>query len=251
MAQLLGNTKCRNWCLTINNFTEEEEEMVKKQEKYIYQEELGTENTKHLQILIWYKNAKHFNVIKRMFPRAHIEKCNNKKASEKYCCKTESRVRGPYSNYINFPKDPLKGKELYNWQKEIIEIIKGEPDERKIYWYYEKVGNRGKTSLAKHICLNNEDTIYISGKAKDMKYAITMRELENKKTKTCILDFARTRENYISYEGIEEIKNGIFFNTKYESKMIIMDTPHIIIFANYEPEIEALSLDRWVIREIQ
>ena len=38
------------------------------------------------------------------------------------------------------------------------------------------------------------------------------------------MDFTRDVEEYVSYQAIEAIKNGIFYNTKYESKMITYNT---------------------------
>ena len=64
------------------------------------------------------------------------------------------------------------------------------------------------------------------------------------------MDFTRDVEEYVSYQAIEAIKNGIFYNTKYESKMITYNSPHVIIFANFFPDITKLSSDRWVIREL-
>lgn len=250
LEQPRSNTKFRGYFLTINNFEEKDEEEVKKCPQYVYQIERGSENTEHLQGVIFFKNPRYFNGIKQLFPRAHIERVKNKKKAEEYCSKIDTRVRGPYSNYIQFPKDYLMNKELYNWQKDILDLIKNDPDERKIHWYWDIEGAKGKTTLARHICLNNKDAIYIGGKAADMKYAIAKNMEKNVCTRICILDLARTQENFISYTGIEEIKNGIFFSNKYESGMIITDIPHVIIFANYEPDRTALSMDRWDITEI-
>ena len=52
-------------------------------------------------------------------------------------------------------------------------------------------------------------------------------------------------EDYVSYGSIEKIKNGYFMCSKYESKPIVRNSPHVFIFANFEPELDALSLDRW------
>lgn len=66
----------------------------------------------------------------------------------------------------------------------------------------------------------------------------------------CIMDFPRTVEGYVSYSAIEEIKNGMFFNGKFESSMVMFNTPHIVIFANFLPDTSKLSKDRWVIENI-
>lgn len=55
---------------------------------------------------------------------------------------------------------------------------------------------------------------------------------------------------YVSYEGIENIKDMCFYSGKYEGGMICGPCPHLLIFANCPPDIEKLSQDRWVIKEI-
>lgn len=68
---------------------------------------------------------------------------------------------------------------------------------------------------------------------------------------TIIIDLSRSMEDHVPYEAIEDIKNGIFFSGKYESKMIVRNNPIVIIFANFEPDTSKLSKDRWVITKIK
>lgn len=246
--------RARAWCWTLNNYTKEdiihiETYINTKKIEFIFQEEIGKNGTPHLQGYFYYKNAINFSTIHKEFPNMHLEKARNKEAAIKYCSKTETSV-GPVHTNIKTErklKDPLEGKTLKPWQQEIIDLIKTEPNERTINWYYDTTGNIGKTSLSKHICINNpNETLYIGGKANDIKYGIAcFIENENNYLRTCILDFTRSTEQFISYEGIESIKNGIFYNNKYESKMVIFDTPHIICFANFTPDTTKLSKDRW------
>lgn len=87
------------------------------------------------------------------------------------------------------------------------------------------------------------DALFLNGKAADMKFAIAQFVEENE-LKVCLLNFTRTVEERVSYEGLEAIKDGIFFCGKYESKQVIYDPPHVICFANFLPDKEALSKDR-------
>lgn len=66
-----------------------------------------------------------------------------------------------------------------------------------------------------------------------------------------ILDIPRANKNCISYKSIESIKTGLIYSPKYEGGQAVFNSPHIIIFSNYPPEIQNLSLDRWEIFEIQ
>ena len=56
--------------------------------------------------------------------------------------------------------------------------------------------------------------------------------------------------DYISYEGIENVKDMYFYSGKYEGGMVFGNPPHLFIFANESPEFSKLSEDRWVIKEI-
>lgn len=140
----------------------------------------------------------------------------------------------------------MKGLVWKSWQIGILEVIKKKKTDRKIMWFWEPTGGIGKTIFAYHLC-KHYDAIYLSGKSNDIKSAIASCK---KKPKICIFDFSRTIENYISYEALESIKNGIFFSGKYESSMVMMRPPIVICFANYPPEKEKLSLDRWLITEL-
>lgn len=250
------NSKQRSWSITWNNPPDDWSTTFEKMEhlfKYIAQEETGEKNgTKHIQAGIRSNNPRSFKSITKLFPGCHIEPCHNWPALLNYCRKGKTRTGKQISNMEkpNNIKDPLNELELYYYQKDILEIIKEEPDDRTIHWYYEEDGKTGKTSLCKHICINNPDAVFLSGKSSDMKYIIAMRAENKLKTRIVLFNITRTQEQFISYEGIESIKDGIFCSTKYEGKMIIMDSPHIFIFANFKPNLATLSNDRWHIVKI-
>lgn len=251
MAQQQG----RRWAITLNNYTEEEhatlrQTFINKDWLYIIGKELGKkEETPHLQIYIESKGAIRFSTVKNINTRLHIEKAKGtRKQNYDYCAKEGCFITNIEFDIKDEIKDPLEGKELYKYQKDIMHIINNEASPRKIHWFWEPNGNTGKTSFCKHICITRKDAIYVSGKATDIKYAITDMKI---KPKIILWDIPRSHMDYISYEAIESIKNGIFFNSKYESGMVIFNTPIIIIFSNGEPNQYKLSLDRWDIREIR
>jgi hypothetical protein len=179
-----------------------------------------------------------------------------------YCSKEETRTGSIYANidYAKYKKgkkrvklvDPLDGKELFSWQNDVINLIDTAPDDRTVYWFWDGAGCTGKTALAKHICIMHSDAIYISGSAKDMEYGIAQyMEKNGFGPRVCILNIPRSKENFVSWAGIEEIKDGILFSKKYESRMLMFNSPHVIVFANTPPDESRLSRDRWRIREIQ
>lgn len=254
----LGNTrpvsKGRKWCITMNNYTTDEYDNMEMHFKkkcwiYIIGKEVGTNGTAHLQVYVETKNAIHFNSLKKLFPRAHIEKAKgNKEQNRKYCSKDSDFITN-----IEIPKepkpliDPLAGKELYEFQQEIIEMVKGEPDDRKVYWYWDIKGCKGKTTLAKHLCMNN-NALYVQGKASDIKYGVMDMIAKHGEIDIVIMGLPRSYEQYVSYDAIESIKDGIFYSSKYESGMCIFNPPHVIILANFAPDKSKLSSDRWVVK---
>jgi hypothetical protein len=73
---------------------------------------------------------------------------------------------------------------------------------------------------------------------------------------TIVFDLTRTTPSNLTLDSlfstIESIKNGIFFNPKYESGECIGPPPHVVIFSNcLPPNLANLSKDRWKIRRIR
>lgn len=255
------DVQSKHWCFTVNNPSEEScsgarDTLFSKCDKWVYQLEEGEEEkTPHWQGYFCLKKKMRFGQIMRLLSdKWHLEKCRNIDASIDYCQKADGRLEGPWLfGFRRQVRDPLEGVELFPFQSEILDLIKTEPDNRTINWYWEKSGNVGKTSLAKHIAINHsKEMLYLTGKSSDMKYAIAkFLEDDTHELRIVIMDFTRSSEDYISWQGIEEIKNGIFFTGKYEGGMLVFNSPHVICLANFKPPINKLSKDRWNIKKIK
>lgn len=258
----IGNTKQISpgvhWMFTFNNYSEMDVNCFKcissKWSKIcIFQEELGESGTPHLQGYIAFKTKVR---PKKMFSvKIHWEKCRNVKQSKAYVTKNESRCgrRFYWDSQINNWRVVKMLKvisRLRNWQKKIIEIVKSEPDDRSIYWFYEKDGGIGKSALCKYI-VSKFNALVVAGKCADMKYGI-VNYINSKgyPPDVVIFDIPRSYCDYVSYTGMEEIKNGLFFSSKYESGMVCINSPHVICFANMRPEMDEMSKDRWKIERI-
>ncbi len=239
----------RKWTFTINNpLLELYPEKLDFCKKYVYQLEIGDNKTEHLQGCLELVNNKTLSALKLILPRAHLEPCKDWKGSIKYCTKRESWVRGPWVKGVILDKPIKLITKMRKWQQDVIDIINKEPDDRTIHWFWEEQGCTGKTALAKWIC-SNKNAIVLGGKGADCLYGVA--ELKDKNDLIVIFDISRITEEYVSYMAIEKIKDGIYFSTKYESKMVIFNSPHVICFSNFAPNEEMLSLDRWHIVEIE
>jgi hypothetical protein len=146
----------------------------------------------------------------------------------------------------------------YPWQKELLEILKtpiNVKTERVVYWYYDPVGNTGKTEMTKYLVKKYGSDIYVSARAMSGYHSSTL--IENAidwgwSGKIFLFDLPRhASEIETLYESMECIKNGITTSSKYVGKTLIFKNDFLIVFANFLPDITQMSLDRWIIKKIK
>lgn len=144
-------------------------------------------------------------------------------------------------DYFDAKKPTNMDLQLRDWQQDLLEECLNTPDDRKIVWYFDPKGGLGKSTIAKYL-VRNHDAIMVSGAKKDILHAYDNQKI-------VLFDLSRTAEGRTSYSAMEDIKNGLFFASKYTSRMVVRDFPcHVIVFANWLPDLDALSHDRWDIR---
>ncbi len=181
--------------------------------------------------------------------KIHWEKSKGNKAQNVGYCRKEELV--VFEKGIPKPVKIISPDMFYIWEKEIIDEILNEPDDRTIFWYW-GVGNLGKTTFCKYLTIKH-GAIALGGKGADMRNGV----IEYNKTngyppELVLINIPRSFDcDYVSYEGIENIKDMYFYSGKYEGGMICGNSPHVFVFANEPPKINKLSTDRWIIREIQ
>lgn len=249
-----------NWFFTYNNPDEKFKDFLLdfyRVTDCVFQLEVGESGTPHYQGVVRFDvKSRPKSVFGHKWNKIHWEVARDVDWCVHYCQKPVSkdgkgkRLKGPWFKGKRWKREVelklIKEEQLYDWQKEIINIIEQEPDDRKIYWIWERQGGRGKTSFCKYLSVKYQ-AILLTGKSADMKYAIA--EL-GEYPRVVLIDCPRSMMDYISYPGIEEIKNAYFFAGKYESRQVIGNPPHLFIFANAPPEFDKLSQDRWEIKEI-
>lgn len=258
IAQAEGNTnssalRSRKWCLTMNNYIEKDITQLSQYfHKYVIGKEVGEEKkTPHLQCYFEQKNAIAFTTLKKLWPRGHWEKPKgSRKANIKYCSKENDFIQNFYKDKKKILLDKYyKDVKWKDWQQNVINIIEGEPDMRKIHWFVDRKGNTGKSFLVKYISLKY-GCIIGDGKKNDVFNQIKTADDNDENMKIIIIDCPRTMLDYVNYGAIESIKNGMIYSGKYEGGQVHFEIPHVIIMANEEPNYNGWSEDRYDVRYV-
>ena len=248
----------KNWAFTWHDYPDDHQEVFtnlrSKLKGYVAGKEICPDTERpHLQGFVQF--AKKTRPFTLGLPRSvHWEAAKGTpEQNYKYCTKDGAYFEwgscaglGPY-------EEPIA--EYKPWQKELLDIIKSPPDHRHIWWIWEPHGKTGKTTFCKHVSSTMPElhAIALTGKASDMMHGIVEYQKANKKLPTTIfVPLPRSfHAEYLSWPGLESVKDMYFFSGKYEGGMVNGPRPHLIIFANWPPpETDQLSADRWMIREI-
>nr|WAE42489.1 MAG: replication associated protein [Cressdnaviricota sp.] len=247
-----GNTKNRClfqryvWCFTLKSegihVSQVFQVLHDISKKFTFQLEQGESGYEHYQGAFSLKNKEYFETVKGFFPACiHLEGAKDGFACFKYACKSETRIAGPWTETSVFMKTIST---LYSWQAEIRNELLEEPDDRTINWIWEDTGNTGKTQFCKYMHVHHKASFFQNAKTADIAYAI------DESTKIVLFNIPRSSEEYFNYSALECLKDGIIFSSKYESGSKCFDSPHVYVFANFRPNLETMSKDRWRIRYI-
>jgi len=177
------------------------------------------------------------------FPKHwHWEKCRGTREENiAYCSKEDTNPLGNLR-----PTEVVWSPEPYGWQARFLpELLVWPADRRKIHWKWSEQGSIGKSDFARYLVVNH-DALLCAGKASDMKFMIMKyKEEHGNGPRIVIFDVPRSNMSFLSYQGIEEIKNGVFASTKYESQMVVINPPHVLVLSNDEPWPDKMSPDRY------
>lgn len=240
---------------------------------YWFQEEIGDEEEKlHYQCLIEFPIRKRKGTILNEFERkgykaAHftILPCRDIEAAKSYCTAEIKRKEGAQfytSDYVytrsdiaildveenRFPWQSKFMKELFNES----ETSMNNPDDRKIYWIKDPIGNSGKSKFIKWLYDKYPKIIKISfGSATQLRSSICNAGAQ----KLYFIDIPRTLGDDDSLESLvstlEDVKNGFVVSNMYgKMSTLIMEPPHIVVFSNMSHPDSMMSADRWEIRNI-
>lgn len=147
---------------------------------------------------------------------------------------------------------PIPDVKWRPWQQDLFEeITNTKPNDRTIIWYNDKEGGGGKTLFSKHmfdyynaVATNVASTYHIATLLQSF-----IQQHGEDSIKCVILNLTRaspqTKDMYVL---IEAVKDGFITAQKYRTQQLSFKSPHVVIFANAEPQKQHLSKDRWDIR---
>lgn len=117
----MQNVRSRNWCFTLNNYTEDDHVIIRNIEhKYlVVGKEVGESGTPHLQGYIVFQNAKTFGAVQKLFKRAHLEAMRGTPLEASTYCKKDGDFFEDGEHPLSATDKGEKGgkMELERWAK--------------------------------------------------------------------------------------------------------------------------------------
>ena len=127
-------------------------------------------------------------------------------------------------------------------QQQLLDIIKTEDSDRRVFWVYDRKGGTGKSFMCQYL-LKSGGILFPDFNYRDNCYIYKIEHL-------VLFDLARSSIAPVDMRLVEDLKNGYLVSTKYEVRKKIFESPTIIIFSNVLPKNDLLSIDRWYVVEI-
>lgn len=128
---------------------------------------------------------------------------------------------------------------MYEWQRHLKEYIDGEPDQRKILWYCDVEGGRGKSEMVSYLHEQGAQPLKM-GKYADMAYAVPAEG-----ARVFLFNIARQRNESVLYDFLEDLKDGNIHSTKYVPVHKRFARPHVVVFSNETPDETKMSSGRF------
>lgn len=219
-------------------------------DKYIFGEEYGkTGKTPHIQGACILKYKMRASTISQFFLNGvTIRKLKNWAGALEYCRKEGNNIES--SEPMPIPPDVMSV--LKPWQQEVYDIYNGVPDHRTIHWWYGPK-NMGKTEMVRFLWFKHDIPFSYGGSCADVMN-LAFNNLKN--CKAFVFCLTRIKKNHISYNALEQLKDGLISNNKYETGCFALpQRPHVFVFANDPPEDDEdeimMSNDKIVVHSIK
>lgn len=166
----------------------------------------------------------------------------------------KDRVQARDSNrQVALSRERYESASMRPWQQAMMDVCAEDANPRGIHWIWETAGGTGKSWFANYMGCLHGATILTNGKKVDMAYIYAQ-----KPTKIVFFDLSRTtaptedKQHFLDgvYSLAEDMKNGRVVSTKYESRTVFFEVPHVIFLANFPPDMTKWSDDRYLVKNI-
>lgn len=128
------------------------------------------------------------------------------------------------------------------FQHLIVGRMRGTPNPRTIDFVVDPQGNSGKSWLCQYALTHHFDKVQVLsvGKRDDVTYVIDTNK------SIFLFDVPRGQMMFFRYEVLEQLKNRIIHSNKYQAVVKYLPAvPYVAVFSNEEPDMTALSEDRY------
>lgn len=145
------------------------------------------------------------------------------------------------------PMPELVDGDLREWQQDIESELEGEPDDRTVTFVVDYEGGKGKSWFVRYwlTCYPEETQVLSVGKRDDLAFCI------DETKKYFLFDLPRGSMEFFQYGVAEKLKDQLIFSPKYQSRVKILEHKcHVIVFCNEDPNMEAMSHDRYNIIQL-
>lgn len=145
---------------------------------------------------------------------------------------------------------------IHHWQEQVKELLSQEADFRSVMWIVDHIGATGKSHMQRYLRIHHPNEVLVVQSAQSLYhfatiFANSVQNMDN--LKMVWFNLPRTAlERKGIYECIEAVKDTCITTTKYQGLSLpVFDPVHVIVTANFAPDVSKLSSDRWQIRHIQ
>lgn len=164
----------------------------------------------------------------------------------------KSQFRTLFQDFVNEREtDETRVKYEVNalrpWQERLLRVVEYLKSDRKIIWVYDKVGNHGKSYFSFYLQYLHQ-AFRVPGVVMGKDFAFSYNY-----QKIVVFDIDRDSQNTVNYRLLENLKDGAIWSPKYESQVKTFGHSYVqvLCLANFPPEIDRLSHDRWHIFKLQ
>jgi hypothetical protein len=120
------------------------------------------------------------------------------------------------------------------------------PFHNKIYWFYDEVGEVGKTMMLRWLALKHH-FVLLAGATKNMRSMMAKHPAVG-----YMMNITRDEQNFVNYRVLEQASDQFFcdtFGAEYTG-MVIRQSAWMVVCANFGPIWNKMSRGRWEVCEM-